>query len=119
MAFFVVLSHYCVFSLVHYQSLMKRLIFISILLTGLLQYRLWFGENNLSEFFSLREQITSQQQSNAKLVARNQVLKEEIFELANGTEALEERARNELGMVKEGETFYRVVNTTNKLPSSQ
>jgi cell division protein FtsB len=67
------------------------------------------GENNLSEYFLLQTQIQAQQESNAKLIARNQILKEEIIDLKSGTEAIEERARNELGLVKEGETFYRVV----------
>ena len=79
---------------------MKQLIFLLICLLSLLQYRLWQGDNNFSEYVVLQTQIAAQEQSNDKLVARNQILKEEI---------IEERARNELGMVKEGETFYRVV----------
>ncbi len=78
-------------------------------LLGLLQYRLWWGQNSLPESFQLQEQIQLQRESNAKLIERNQVLKEEILDLRRGTEALEERARNELGMVKQGETFFRVV----------
>ena len=88
---------------------MKKLLFALTLLLALLQYRLWMGENNLSEYFLLQTQIQAQQESNAKLIARNQILKEEIIDLKSGTEAIEERARNELGLVKEGETFYRVV----------
>ncbi|MCL1036244.1 cell division protein FtsB [Shewanella corallii] len=88
---------------------MKRFLFVLILLLGMLQYRLWMGENSLPEYFALKEQIHSQLESNARLIERNQVLREEISDLRQGTEALEERARNELGMVKEGETFYRVV----------
>ncbi|MGB6137901.1 MAG: cell division protein FtsB [Shewanella sp.] len=88
---------------------MKRLILLMIGLLAILQYRLWLGDNNLSEYVVLQAQIEAQQQSNEKLVARNQILKEEIIDLKSGTEAIEERARNELGMVKEGETFYRVV----------
>ncbi|WP_394200279.1 cell division protein FtsB [Shewanella waksmanii] len=88
---------------------MKRVLVLLLLLLSLLQYRLWFGSNSLPETFHLQEQITLQQQSNAKLVERNQILKEEINDLRSGTEALEERARNELGMVKQGETFFRVV----------
>ncbi|HBF47241.1 cell division protein FtsB [Shewanella frigidimarina] len=88
---------------------MKQLIFLLICLLSLLQYRLWLGDNNLSEYVLLQTQIAGQEQSNGKLVARNQILKEEIIDLKRGTEAIEERARNELGMVKEGETFYRVV----------
>lgn len=88
---------------------MKRLLLLLIILVGLLQYRLWLGENNLSQYMNLQKQIASQEESNNKLIARNQVLKAEIIDLKSGTEAIEERARNELGMVKEGETFYRVV----------
>lgn len=88
---------------------MKRLCFVLTLLLVILQYRLWFGGNSLSESYQLQDQIQAQQDSNAKLVARNQILREEINDLRSGTEAIEERARNELGMVKQGETFYRVV----------
>ncbi|MCL1117292.1 MULTISPECIES: cell division protein FtsB [Pseudomonadati] len=88
---------------------MKKLLFALTILLALLQYRLWMGENNLSEYFLLQTQIQAQQESNAKLIARNQILKQEIIDLKSGTEAIEERARNELGLVKEGETFYRVV----------
>ncbi|WP_299006456.1 cell division protein FtsB [uncultured Shewanella sp.] len=88
---------------------MKPLCFVLTLLLLILQYRLWFGGNSLSESYQLQDQIQMQQKSNAKLIARNQILREEINDLRSGTEAIEERARNELGMVKEGETFYRVV----------
>ena len=80
-----------------------------LILLGMLLFRLFQGENGLREYFSLQKQIEVQRQSNDKLRARNQVLKEEIADLRGGTEAIEERARNELGLVKDGETFYRVV----------
>ena len=88
---------------------MKRFLLVIFVLLSLLQYRLWLGENSLPEYFVLQEQMLAQQQSNGNLKARNQVLKEEIIDLKSGTEALEERARNELGLVKQGETFYRIV----------
>lgn len=90
-------------------SIMKRLLLALIVLLILLQYRLWLGDKSLADSIHLQEQIKLQQESNAQLVARNQVLREEINDLRSGTEAIEERARNELGMVKEGETFFRVV----------
>ena len=93
---------------------MKQLILLMIALLAVLQYRLWQGDNNFSEYVVLQTQIEAQQQSNEKLVARNQILKEEIIDLQSGTEAIEERARNELGMVKEGETFYRVIGTESR-----
>ena len=84
---------------------MKRFLFVLLLLLGVMQHRLWFGENSLPEYFNLSHQIQLQQQNNGQLVARNQVLKEEITDLRSGTGALAERARNELGMVKKGETL--------------
>lgn len=87
---------------------MKRLLLVLFILLGLLQYRFWLGDNNLPAYFSMKKKIIEQQQNNDKLLDRNQVLKEEIHDLRSGTEALEERARNELGMVKQGETFFRV-----------
>ena len=65
----------------------------------------------------MKAKIADQQQNNDKLVDRNLVLKEEIKDLRSGREALEERARNELGMVKEGETFFRVVDSDPSKPS--
>ncbi len=88
---------------------MNRLLIAIFVLLGLLQYRLWMGDNSLPDSLQIQEQIKLQEESNAKLIERNQVLKEEINDLRRGTEAIEERARNELGMVKEGETFFRVV----------
>lgn len=88
---------------------MKRLLFVLLILLGLLQYRFWYGDNNLPEYFSMKKEIIQQSRNNDKLRDRNQVLQEEIKDLRSGTEALEERARNELGMVKKGETFFRVV----------
>lgn len=88
---------------------MKFFVIALIVLLSLLQYRLWSGGNSLPEYFALQKQIAAQQEGNAKLNERNQVLKEEIIDLKSGTQAIEERARNELGMVEDGETFYRVV----------
>ncbi|BDM65405.1 cell division protein FtsB [Shewanella sp. NFH-SH190041] len=95
---------------------MIRFLLALLILLAMLQYRLWLGENSLPEYFNLKQQIHSQIDSNAKLIERNQVLREEIHDLRQGTEALEERARNELGMVKEGETFYRVVGNEQSSP---
>lgn len=111
MAFFVVLSVYD--DRILTISIMKRLLFVLIVLLIMLQYRLWLGDKSFADSIHLQEQIKLQQASNAQLVARNQVLREEINDLRSGTEAVEERARNELGMVMEGETFFRVVGGDN------
>jgi len=110
-AFFVVLSVYD--DRILTISIMKRLLFVLIVLLIMLQYRLWLGDKSFADSIHLQEQIKLQQASNAQLVARNQVLREEINDLRSGTEAVEERARNELGMVMEGETFFRVVGGDN------
>ena len=74
-----------------------------------LQYRLWFGEANLREVQALRDKIEVQRAENDILVSRNHQLDAEVKDLKQGLAALEERARNQLGMVKEGETFFQLV----------
>jgi len=83
------------------------LTFISLLV--LLQYHLWFGKNGLQEHRELEQEVAQAVSSNAELVTRNQVMFSEIDNLKTGTDAIEERARNELGLIKEGETFFRIV----------
>lgn len=73
-----------------------------------LQYRLWIGEDGFKQTASLREQIKLQQQENDKLLDKNRRLEAEVIELKKGTETIEEKARHDLGMVKEGETLYIV-----------
>lgn len=79
-----------------------------IILVGL-QYRLWVGEGSLAEVRGLKSKIVSQQQQNRQLLERNDILKAEVADLKQGLEAVEERARMELGMIGEGETFYQLV----------
>jgi cell division protein FtsB len=82
---------------------------VLIVLFILLQYQLWVGEGNLVEVQRLRAAIETQQAENKRLLARNKALDAEVRDLKEGLAAVEERARNELGMVKEGETFYQIV----------
>lgn len=79
-----------------------------ILFIGL-QYRLWFGENNLRDIWTLNSKIELQQEINQDLNQRNSELEAEVQDLKQGLSALEERARSELGMIKEGETFFQLV----------
>lgn len=74
-----------------------------------LQYRLWFGKNSLPDYWHLQSDVQRQAETNLRLEQRNQVLKADIVDLRDGQVALEERARNELGLVKEHETFFRLV----------
>ena len=78
-------------------------------LLGLLQYRLWFGKNSIPDYLSKEQEVEKQSQQNANLVQRNALLKADISDLTIGMEAIEERARNELGLIKRGETFDRIL----------
>ncbi|SHE80179.1 cell division protein FtsB [Vibrio gazogenes] len=75
-----------------------------------LQYSLWFGKNGISDFHRVSDEIKTQRSVNVNLQKRNKEMYAEIDDLSQGLDAVEERARHELGMVKEGETFYRVIN---------
>jgi len=74
-----------------------------------LQYRLWVGEGSLAQRQVLKHKVEVQQQENEVLRERNRVLANEVANLKDGLESVEERARTDLGMIKEGETFYMVV----------
>ena len=80
----------------------------------MLQYRLWFGKNSVFDYLALKEEIYRQQTDNDKLKQRNKLLYADTDDLKSGVEAVEERARNELGMIKQGETFFRVIQQKNK-----
>ncbi|MFC6670029.1 cell division protein FtsB [Marinobacterium aestuariivivens] len=83
-------------------------VFLLLMLVGL-QYRLWFGEANLREILALKEAISEQQQANEKLLERNRQLEAEVQDLKQGLAALEERARSEMGMIREDETFIQLI----------
>ncbi|AXR05314.1 cell division protein FtsB [Salinimonas sediminis] len=80
-----------------------------LVLLGLLQYRLWFGKNSIPDYIALKEEVHRQSLQNANLAQRNALLEADISDLKIGLEAIEERARNELGLIKRGETFYRIL----------
>lgn len=79
-------------------------------LVVLLQIRLWSGKASVGELDQLKQQVEKQTLNNETLVERNQLLREEINDLKDGMDAIEERARNELGMIREDEVFFRVNN---------
>lgn len=84
------------------------LFLILLALLGGLQYRLWVGNGSLAQVTSLNKQIEEQHAENEALLERNRVLDAEVVELKKGLETVEERARHELGMVKDGETLYQL-----------
>ena len=85
---------------------MKLLWAVLLLVLLGLQYRIWFGSGSLAEINSLRRGIAEQESLNASMEARNIALEIEVKELQEGTEGFEEKAREEMGMIKEGETFF-------------
>ena len=75
----------------------------------LLQYRVWFSEDGVRQVGRLRQAVAAQRTENEQLAERNRQLAAEVRDLKTGMEALEERARSDLGMVGRNETFYQVV----------
>ncbi len=88
---------------------MKVLMSALVLVLVVLQYKLWLGEGSVTQLRELEAQVAVQQQENLVLAERNQVLEGEVLDLKTGLDAVEERARSEFGMVKEGETLFIVV----------
>lgn len=88
---------------------MRLITTVLLLFLVLLQYRLWFGKNSVPDYLALEEEVTRQLANNSKLKQRNKLLYADTDDLKSGTEAIEERARHELGMIKQGETFFRVI----------
>ncbi len=88
---------------------MKATMILLTVLLLLLQYRLWFSHDGLPAVLHLKRDVEIQRQDNAKLAERNKVLTAEVHDLKSGLDAVEERARSELGMIKEGETFFQII----------
>jgi cell division protein FtsB len=88
---------------------MRALSFGLAMLIALLQYPLWLGKGSWLKVSELDRHVAAQRASNAKLKARNDALDAEVRDLKQGTEAIEERARMELGMIKKDEIFHQVV----------
>jgi cell division protein FtsB len=88
---------------------LRILLVLLLVLLAWLQYRLWFGSGGQREVAALETRVQAQARDNAGLQQRNDALAAEVEDLKSGAAAVEERARNELGMIKPGETFYRVV----------
>ncbi len=93
---------------------MKFVILLLVTLLVLLQYRLWFGRSSLPEVQRFEEIKLLQIEENRRLSERNQSLAAEVQDLKQGMEAIEERARSEMGMIKNNETFYQIVDKSDK-----
>lgn len=88
---------------------MKILITVLILVLIGLQYKLWFGDGSLSEVVQLSQELEIQKQKLQELEQRNKILEAQVLDLQNGLDAFEEKARNDLGMIKQGETFIQLI----------
>lgn len=88
---------------------MRALLAILLVLLVALQLKMWFGEGGYRDVQRLAERVEQQALENEALALRNRELQAEVEDLRQGLEAIEERARSELGFIKEDEEFYQVV----------
>ena len=88
---------------------MKVLIAVLVLIFITLQYKLWFGDGSLSEVVQLSRELETQKARLEELEKRNRMLEAQVLDLQNGLDAFEEKARNDLGMIKQGETFIQLI----------
>lgn len=88
---------------------MRILNLLLLLVLIILQYRLWFGQLSITDYLRQQDEIITQQNSNQELARRNRLLLADVNDLRQGMEAIEERARNELGLIAEDEVFFRLI----------
>ncbi len=98
---------------------MRLLLLVLIALVALIQYPLWMGRGGWFAVWDLQEQVASQRSINDGLRARNAALAAEVEDLRSGTEAAEERARGELGMIRNAEVFVQILPPEGKPPESK
>lgn len=97
---------------------MRWLTLLLVLIVAALQYPLWLGKGSWLRVWEVDQKITAQTQVNQGLKARNASLDAEVRDLKQGYDAIEERARSELGMVKQDEVFFQVLENERYLPPS-
>jgi len=88
---------------------MRWLTLILVVLIALLQYSLWLGKGSWLKVWELDQKLQAQRETNKSLQARNSSMDAEVHDLKQGFDAIEERARSELGMVKKDEVFFQVL----------
>ncbi len=98
---------------------MRLLLLVLIALVALIQYPLWMGRGGWFAVWDSQEQVASQRSINDGLRARNAALAAEVEDLRSGTEAAEERARGELGMIRNAEVFVQILPPEGKPPESK
>lgn len=88
---------------------MRILLLILLSLIALVQYSLWLGKGGWLQVWNLDRQIKVQQEANQKMQETNEAIEADVKDLKQGYAAVEERARNRLGMIKDDEVFFRVI----------
>ncbi|MEK7231972.1 MAG: cell division protein FtsB [Pseudomonadota bacterium] len=88
---------------------MKLLALALLLAIGFVQYPLWLGKGGWLRVWEIDRQLSAQRATNQKLQSRNAVLDAEVRDLKQGVEAVEERARSELGMIRQDEIFFQIL----------
>jgi len=90
---------------------LKKLLTLTVVSTiaFTLQYTFWFGNNSIATLIDTKERIESEISKNQELSKRNSILKAEVIDLTVAEDVMEERARVELGLIGEGEVFYRII----------
>lgn len=96
---------------------MKLLTLILVLVIGYLGYDTYYGRNGYVQYQAVEAKVQDAREKSDKLSMRNQAVADEIEDLQQDNLTVEELARDELGMIKPGETFYRVIDTNQKTPS--
>lgn len=91
---------------------MKPFVIVLLALFAVLQYRLWFGNDGILQSIKMHHQVTLESEKVDTLQKKNDALLSEINSLKKGGEAIENHARNDLGMIKKGEVFYQVLNSS-------
>ncbi|MDE2389218.1 MAG: cell division protein FtsB [Betaproteobacteria bacterium] len=91
---------------------MKLLSFILLLSVAAMQYPLWFGKASWLKVWQVDQEVVAARAENMQLQIRNNKLEAEVNDLKQGLEAIEERARSDLGMIKEGELLFQIVRNT-------
>lgn len=98
---------------------MRILLMVLLIVLMALQYKLWLGEGGFANVRRLEQRVAEQVEENKFLKQRNQELQAEVEDLRQGYEAIEERARSEMGMIRQDEEFYQVVPGTPPQPEKQ
>lgn len=96
---------------------MRALSFALVALLVLIQYPLWLGQRGWLKVWDLDRKVSAQQLHNVQLAARNEALAADVRDLKAGFEAIEERARFELGLVKKDEVFFQYIDAGGSSPT--